>query len=469
MKKFGAEESKYIICNKKEIKKQDTNKFLKKAKKKRKSKNNYKYIKINSTKFIFKSKRLLIKRPVYLYIILFIVFLSLLSFLFFMFYKNLFHKNISEIEDNKILFNKNMEKEEKEKDFNQQLNDIQNYMDLVFNGIILDKDKIYYPSKNPKISVVISVYNGEGYLKTAILSIQNQDLKDIEIILVDDDSKDNSVNLIKEIMKTEPRIVLYQNKENKGALYTKSKGILLSKGKYVLVLDEDDMFVQRDAFSSLYAEAEKNNLDVLVFSGKHSGSRIPRFKPNYGNNKKIITQPELSNIMYVIDSKGNVKQNAGILVTNFMRTKIIQKAIKKIDEKNMNTKMTVHDDFIIVFLLTRTANRMKSINRHFYIWLKIWNERDPKISLRNQIKLFDLNNKDCFSYLNFLEILFKNTKNTVEDKKIAFSQLETWYLNNHCRSNKDTREKALEVFKLYLGCELISDKDKKKIQKFIDG
>ena len=42
-----------------------------------------------------------------------------------------------------------MEKEEKEKDFNQQLNDIQNYMDLVFNGIILDKDKIYYPSKNP--------------------------------------------------------------------------------------------------------------------------------------------------------------------------------------------------------------------------------------------------------------------------------------------------------------------------------
>ena len=172
--------------------------------------------------------------------------------------------------------------------------------------------------------------------------------------------------------------------------------------------------------------------------------------------------------MYAIDSKGNVKQNAGILVINFMRTKIIQKAIKKIDEKNMNTKMTVHDDFIIVFLLTRTANRMKSINRHFYIWLKIWNKRDPKISLRNQIKLFDLNNKDCFSYLNFLEILFKNTKNTVEDKKIAFSQLETWYLNNHCRSNKDTREKALEVFKLYLGCELISDKDKKKIQKFID-
>ena len=106
-------------------------------------------------------------------------------------------------------------------------------MDLVFNGTQIDNGKIYYPSKNPKVSVVVSVYNAEGFLKNALLSIQNQDLKDIEIIMVDDCSKDNSVNVIKEMMKTEPRIFLYQNKENKGALYTKSKGILLSKGKYL--------------------------------------------------------------------------------------------------------------------------------------------------------------------------------------------------------------------------------------------
>ena len=133
-------------------------------------------------------------------------------------------------------------------------------MDLVINGTQLDKGKIYYPSKNPKVSIVVSVYNAEGFLKNAILSIQNQDLKDIEIIMVDDYSKDNSVNLIKEIMKTEPRIFLYQNKENKGALYTKSKGILLSKGKYLLILDVDDMFAQKDAFSFLYEESEKYNL-----------------------------------------------------------------------------------------------------------------------------------------------------------------------------------------------------------------
>ena len=82
-------------------------------------------------------------------------------------------------------------------------------MDLVFNGTKIDKDKIYYPSINPKISIIISVYNGEAFLRTALLSIQNQIFKDIEIIMIDDGSEDNSVNLIKELMKTEPRIILY--------------------------------------------------------------------------------------------------------------------------------------------------------------------------------------------------------------------------------------------------------------------
>ena len=121
-----------------------------------------------------------------------------------------------------------------EKDINEEYKDVQDFMNLVMNGTELYKNKIYYPTANPKISIVITVYNGEPYLKTSLLSVQNQDFKDIEIVLVDDCSQDNSVNLIKELMKREPRIVLYENKENKGMLYTKSKGLLLAKGKYVI-------------------------------------------------------------------------------------------------------------------------------------------------------------------------------------------------------------------------------------------
>ena len=91
-------------------------------------------------------------------------------------------------------------------DSENRLFDIQKYIDYVFNDILLDNDKIFYPNNNPKISIIISVYNGQAYLKKALLSIQNQDFKDIEIIMVDDFSLDDSVKLIKELMIKEPRI-----------------------------------------------------------------------------------------------------------------------------------------------------------------------------------------------------------------------------------------------------------------------
>lgn len=80
-------------------------------------------------------------------------------------------------------------------------------MDLVFNRTKIDNNT-FYPSQNPKISIIISVYNGEAYLRTALLSIQNQDFQDIEIIMIDDGSQNNSVHLIKDLMENEPRIVL---------------------------------------------------------------------------------------------------------------------------------------------------------------------------------------------------------------------------------------------------------------------
>ena len=359
-----------------------------------------------------------------------------------------------------------------EKNYQEESVDIQNYMDLVFNGTVLDKDKIYYPSKNPKISIVISVFNGEAYLKTAILSIQNQNLKDIEIVLVDDGSKDNSVNLIKELMKTEPRIVLYENGENKGTLFTKSKGVLNSKGKYVIVMDEDDIFVQRDAFSSIYAEAEKNNLDMLGYILDYSGRKLDRNKRRYSYSnklKQIVYQPELSNIMYTLHHNGHVSKFGGSLVNHLVRTDLFKKVIKLIDEENMNFHMNHHEDYILFFLLTRNAKSIKYIERIFYICPTFWDNNEPKVKFRNEIKNEERHNKKCFTYLNFLDILFKNTKNTKEDKKIAFSQVKYYYLDiKYCRKNKVTREKAISVFKSYLGNEYVSDEDKKKLRDFID-
>ena len=191
-----------------------------------------------------------------------IIFLNIA--IYFILYLNLNNKNIIKINDlngREPIINNQMSSHNLKKDLNEEYKDIQEYIYMVINRTLYNPNEVFKKSENPKISIVISVYNGEGYLKEALLSIQNQDFKDIEVIMVDDCSKDNSVNLIKELMVKDPRIKLYQNDENKGALYTKARGVLNSKGKYVMTLDEDDLYVQRDAFSTLYSEAEENNLD----------------------------------------------------------------------------------------------------------------------------------------------------------------------------------------------------------------
>ena len=142
----------------------------------------------------------------------------------------------------------------------QEFKDSHEYYDMIMKGKLYD-NKTYYPSENPKISIILPVHNGEAFVNQAVLSIQNQDLKDIEIIIIDDYSTDGSEKVIKDLIKTEPRISFFKNEENMGQFYTKTKGILHAKGKYVMTLDDDDKYLQRDALSTLYNEAEKEKLD----------------------------------------------------------------------------------------------------------------------------------------------------------------------------------------------------------------
>ena len=213
------------------------------------------------------------------------------------------------------------------KEVEEELDDIQRYIDLTLNETFIDKVDVFLPLNKPKISIIMTIFNGEGYLKKSLLSVQNQDFKDIEIVIVDDHSTDNSVNLIKKVMDKDKRIVLYQNNENRGIMYSRRKAILLARGKYILILDVDDFYGQRDAFSVLYQEAETNNLDLLGFRLIYSSKKLKKFK--YRRNKndtQIIYQPSLSEKMFRHSSNGEIKMSGGLLLYYFIKRNILVKA-----------------------------------------------------------------------------------------------------------------------------------------------
>lgn len=129
---------------------------------------------------------------------------------------------------------------------------------------------------NPLISVVMSVYNGEKYLAEAIESILNQTYKNFEFIIVNDGSKDNSVEIIKNYMKQDNRIVLI-DRENKGLPYSLNEGISIAKGEYIARMDADDI--------SLPTRFEKQ---IKYFEDNIEIGICGTFAETFGTNTKSI-------------------------------------------------------------------------------------------------------------------------------------------------------------------------------------
>lgn len=115
--------------------------------------------------------------------------------------------------------------------------------------------------KQPKVSIVVPIYNVEKYLAECIDSIIGQTLTDIEIILVNDGSTDHSLEICNEYARKDPRIVVI-DKPNEGYGKTMNRGLDAATGQYVGIIESDD-WIDPDMFETLYELAEKNDCDMV--------------------------------------------------------------------------------------------------------------------------------------------------------------------------------------------------------------
>lgn len=117
--------------------------------------------------------------------------------------------------------------------------------------------------KSPKVSVIIPVYNTEAYLEEAVRSIMNQTLKDLEIIIIDDGSTDNSLSVIKKLAQEDNRIE-WLSQPNSGQSVARNIGIERARGKYLYFMDSDDI-LDADALMACSQTIRGKNLDFVFF------------------------------------------------------------------------------------------------------------------------------------------------------------------------------------------------------------
>ena len=217
--------------------------------------------------------------------------------------------------------------------------------------------------EDPRISVVIPMYNCEKFILRAVKSIQYQNISDIEIILVDDNSTDNTLIIAEKMQKEDQRIRLIKNQNNKGILYSRSIGVLSSKGKYLFSLDNDDMFLDDDIFHTITSIGETGPFDIVEFRALSNQILNQNILKNKIKNaifthpqSFVLFQPELGR--YPIQT-GNIT-GSYYLVDIFLwgkciRTTIYQKALNKLGFIRYSRYMIRYEDILTNYMLFNTA------------------------------------------------------------------------------------------------------------------
>ena len=176
--------------------------------------------------------------------------------------------------------------------------------------------------QEPQISIIIPIYNSSPWLRECLDSCINQTFKNIEIICINDGSKDNSLNILFEYQQGDHRIVII-DKYNGGSGDSRNKGLSIAKGQYIMFLDSDDYF-SLDACEKCYKSITENNADMAVFGWNNFCDSECKQKDRFKNICKDFSLVKEKQIV-INDFKNTNKMDHPYLWTKIYKRDIIDK------------------------------------------------------------------------------------------------------------------------------------------------
>lgn len=192
-----------------------------------------------------------------------------------------------------------------------------------------------------KFSFIVPVYNAEKKIKRCIKSIQNQTYKDIEIVCVNDGSKDNSLRVLQELQEKDNRIKII-NQENQGAFQARKTGILSSIGDYIMFVDSDDDLCCATACEKLLEILNNNSVQMVQFASKHYRGMI--FKNSLLGLEGIISKEDIRNKYYKDYLSAESERVIGVTLWN----KVFSGDILRETINSLDTTLKLGEDLLLV-------------------------------------------------------------------------------------------------------------------------
>lgn len=217
-----------------------------------------------------------------------------------------------------------------------------------------------------KVSVIVPVYNVEKYLDKCLSSLVNQTLKDIEIIVVNDGTKDNSQKIIDKYKKRYPKIIKSYIKENGGLSDARNYGLKYASGEYISFVDSDD-YIDSNMLEEMYEKAVDGNFDIVMCDLNYI----------YETETKYCS----CNIKSDLLSKQEIKKNM-INIYPTAWNKIYKKELIK---DFLFKKGVWYEDVEFMYRILPSTNSIGVINKPFYQYV----QRDGAITSTFNDKIFD--------------------------------------------------------------------------------
>ena len=272
---------------------------------------------------------------------------------------------------------------------------------------------------NPNLSIIIPLYNCQNTIKNTIFSVETQNFNNFEIILINDNSQDNTSKIINEIKIKDNRIKVINNKKNMGILYSRSIGALNAMGEYILCLDDDDIFYDDNLFGRIFNISVSKNYDIVEFKSfdiKKFDKQIKlgEIKENPFNcpfENYSLTQPELG--LFPISRKNKYDSNDFHIWGKSIKAKIYKKAINMLKIKNFSFYNCWTEDISVIFIIFNIAQTFISIGLYGIIHLEY--NKSTTYTLHGSKKLM--------AEIFLLDIIIKYIQNINTNKKFIFQKL----------------------------------------------
>lgn len=262
------------------------------------------------------------------------------------------------------------------------------------------------------ISIIIPIYNAENYIDLCLRTIVNQVNDCIEIILVNDGSRDNSEEKCKYYCQNNKNIILI-NQENLGVSAARNAGLEVAKGKYIGFVDVDDT-IEPNTIEVLLNEIKSIDVDLIIW-----GIKCTQYLKN-GNIKKEIITHETKEFT-INEFEENLYKYLQNWYFNYTWNKLYKRAIIQNNNLKFNEDMSTSEDLLFNSLYLRMCEKVKIINDILYNYRKI---SDNSITRKYHEGEYEMQKKAYDELINTLNINEKYNdlnKNILDDYYIKFA------------------------------------------------